>query len=65
MEKIADCFVQMGGSNIYVCLYERISHPTSTFSNYEDHDQQGKSGQQESYKSAVADGDDEQLDVHM
>jgi hypothetical protein len=41
------------------------SHPTSTFSNYEDHDQQGKSGQQESFKSAVAVGDDEHLDLHV
>ncbi len=50
--------------HIYICMNES-SHPTSTFSNYEDHDQQGKSGQQESFKSAVAVGDDEHLDLHV
>jgi hypothetical protein len=40
-------------------------HPTSTFSIYEDRDQQGKSGQQESCKSAIADGDHEHLDLHV
>jgi hypothetical protein len=40
-------------------------HPTSTFSIYEDHDQQGTSGQRKSCKSTVADGDDEQLDVRV
>ncbi len=63
MENI-DCSVQMGGLYIYVCMNES-PHPTSTFSIYEDHDQQGKSGQRESCKSTVADGDDEQLDVRV
>jgi hypothetical protein len=41
------CLFCANGWVIYIYMNEESPHPASTFSNYEDHDQQGKSGQQE------------------